>query len=103
MQSLPGHSSLLTHIIRCEAKSSEVSSVWCFRLTRMARKEGFYRVELIKTVWEVPERYQNLLPVGHGAFGQVGTGGSQGGSLTVTHFRFVLPRTPSGELQMAPR
>ena len=37
----------------------------------MARKEGFYRVELIKTVWEVPERYQNLLPVGHGAFGQV--------------------------------
>ena len=40
----------------------------------MARKEGFYRVELIKTVWEVPERYQNLLPVGHGAFGQVGTG-----------------------------
>ena len=67
---MAGHSSFLTHIIRCEAKPS----VLCFRLQRMARKEGFYRVELIKTVWEVPERYQNLLPVGHGAFGQVGTG-----------------------------
>ena len=44
----------------------------------MARKEGFYRVELIKTVWEVPERYQNLLPVGHGAFGQVGRGRRKG-------------------------
>lgn len=37
----------------------------------MAQKEGFYRVELINTVWEVPERYQNLMPVGNGAFGQV--------------------------------
>ena len=38
----------------------------------MTIKEGFYRVELINTVWEVPERYQNLSPVGTGAFGQVG-------------------------------
>ena len=38
---------------------------------RMTLKEGFYKVELINTVWEVPERYQNLLPVGSGAFGQV--------------------------------
>ena len=38
----------------------------------MTIKEGFYRVELINTVWEVPERYQNLMPVGTGAFGQVG-------------------------------
>ena len=38
---------------------------------RMAIKEGFYRVELINTVWEVPNRYQNLMPVGNGAFGQV--------------------------------
>eukprot|EP00092_Neocalanus_flemingeri_P011404 GFUD01012287.1.p1 GENE.GFUD01012287.1~~GFUD01012287.1.p1 ORF type:complete len:363 (-),score=81.00 GFUD01012287.1:85-1173(-) len=37
----------------------------------MTLKEGFYKVELINTVWEVPERYQNLLPVGSGAFGQV--------------------------------
>ena len=37
----------------------------------MTIKEGFYRVELINTVWEVPNRYQNLMPVGNGAFGQV--------------------------------
>uniref|UniRef100_A0A8C4RHP9 mitogen-activated protein kinase n=1 Tax=Erpetoichthys calabaricus TaxID=27687 RepID=A0A8C4RHP9_ERPCA len=32
---------------------------------------GFYRQELNKTVWEVPERYQNLTPVGSGAYGSV--------------------------------
>lgn len=31
----------------------------------------FYRQELNKTVWEVPERYQNLSPVGSGAYGSV--------------------------------
>ena len=39
----------------------------------MTIKEGFYRVELINTVWEVPNRYQDLMPVGTGAFGQVNT------------------------------
>jgi len=34
-------------------------------------KKGFYSVELNKTVWEVPERYINLSPVGSGAYGQV--------------------------------
>ena len=34
-------------------------------------KEGFHRVELNKTIWEVPERYINLSPVGSGAYGQV--------------------------------
>jgi len=33
--------------------------------------QGFYQLELNKTVWEVPERYQNLTPVGSGAYGQV--------------------------------
>ena len=28
-------------------------------------------MELINTVWEVPNRYQDLMPVGTGAFGQV--------------------------------
>jgi len=37
----------------------------------MALKEGFYRIELNKTVWEVPSRYQLLSPVGSGAYGQV--------------------------------
>lgn len=34
-------------------------------------KSGFVRVELNKTVWEVPEKYQHLQPVGSGAYGQV--------------------------------
>ncbi len=34
-------------------------------------KEGFYHLELNKAVWQVPERYQNLSPVGSGAYGQV--------------------------------
>ena len=35
-------------------------------------REGFYQLELNKTVWEIPDRYQNLAPVGSGAYGQVG-------------------------------
>uniref|UniRef100_A0A8C4SM97 mitogen-activated protein kinase n=1 Tax=Erpetoichthys calabaricus TaxID=27687 RepID=A0A8C4SM97_ERPCA len=31
----------------------------------------FYRQELNKTIWEVPERYQNITPVGSGAYGSV--------------------------------
>ncbi|XP_076368671.1 p38b MAP kinase isoform X1 [Tachypleus tridentatus] len=34
-------------------------------------RSGFVRIELNRTVWEVPERYQSLLPVGSGAYGQV--------------------------------
>ena len=34
-------------------------------------KDGYYRIELNKTVWEVPKRYQMLSPVGTGAYGQV--------------------------------
>lgn len=34
-------------------------------------KENFYQVELNKTVWEVPNRYKDLVPVGSGAYGQV--------------------------------
>lgn len=32
---------------------------------------GYYRTELNKTVWEVPVRYQELSPIGTGAYGQV--------------------------------
>uniref|UniRef100_A0A8C9PD13 mitogen-activated protein kinase n=1 Tax=Spermophilus dauricus TaxID=99837 RepID=A0A8C9PD13_SPEDA len=35
------------------------------------RPPTFYRQELNKTIWEVPERYQNLSPVGSGAYGSV--------------------------------
>uniref|UniRef100_A0A7N8X685 mitogen-activated protein kinase n=1 Tax=Mastacembelus armatus TaxID=205130 RepID=A0A7N8X685_9TELE len=31
----------------------------------------FYQHEVNKTIWEVPERYQNLCPVGSGAYGSV--------------------------------
>ena len=34
-------------------------------------KAGFYKVELNRTLWEVPNRYSNLNPVGSGAYGQV--------------------------------
>jgi len=34
-------------------------------------KSGFYKTDLNKTEWEVPERYQMLSPVGSGAYGQV--------------------------------
>lgn len=36
-----------------------------------AIKADFYCVELNKTEWEVPKKYQNLNPVGSGAYGQV--------------------------------
>jgi len=31
----------------------------------------FYRVELNKTTWNVPDRYETLTPIGSGAYGQV--------------------------------
>jgi p38 MAP kinase len=38
----------------------------------MARlKSGYHRVELNRTVWELPDVYQGLTPVGSGAYGQV--------------------------------
>uniref|UniRef100_A0A3B4AGH8 mitogen-activated protein kinase n=1 Tax=Periophthalmus magnuspinnatus TaxID=409849 RepID=A0A3B4AGH8_9GOBI len=37
----------------------------------MNERPKFYRQDVNKTIWEVPERYQNLLPVGSGAYGTV--------------------------------
>ena len=34
-------------------------------------KPGYYRLELNKTLWEIPSRYTNLRPKGHGAYGSV--------------------------------
>ncbi|CAH1783779.1 unnamed protein product [Owenia fusiformis] len=34
-------------------------------------REGYHRVELNKTVWDIPKRYQYLEAVGSGAYGQV--------------------------------
>ena len=34
-------------------------------------KKGFYRIELNKAVWDVPDKYKKLSPIGMGAYGQV--------------------------------
>ena len=34
-------------------------------------KPGFYKIELMKSVWVLPNRYQDLQPLGSGAFGCV--------------------------------
>jgi hypothetical protein len=34
-------------------------------------RTGFYKIDLNKTEWEVPDSYQMLSPVGSGAYGQV--------------------------------
>uniref|UniRef100_A0A8C6WPN4 mitogen-activated protein kinase n=1 Tax=Neogobius melanostomus TaxID=47308 RepID=A0A8C6WPN4_9GOBI len=34
-------------------------------------RPNFYRQDVNKTIWEVPERYQSLSPVGSGAYGSV--------------------------------
>ena len=47
--------------------------VWSHsKISKMAKvKPDFKRVELNRTVWEVPERYCKLQPIGSGAYGQV--------------------------------
>lgn len=50
--------------------------IWPLHLSRdnfkhPIMKPGFYKIDLNKTEWEVPEHYQTLSPVGSGAYGQV--------------------------------
>ena len=33
--------------------------------------QGFHKVELLRTTWELPNSYQDLSPLGVGAYGQV--------------------------------
>ncbi|CAL1608401.1 unnamed protein product [Knipowitschia caucasica] len=40
-------------------------------MSQLQQRPVFHRQELNKTVWEVPQRYQNLSPVGSGAYGSV--------------------------------
>ena len=40
-------------------------------LFQPATKPGFHRVELLRAVWEVPLYYQDLQPIGTGAYGSV--------------------------------
>lgn len=54
-------------------------------------KDGFIRVELNRTVWEVPERYTNLQPVGAGAYGQVWYGNVYvQNCLELNHFNYFF-------------
>lgn len=41
------------------------------RGTMSSPKNGFYRQEVTKTLWEVRDRYRDLQPVGSGAYGAV--------------------------------
>ena len=34
-------------------------------------RDNFVQIELNRTTWDIPERYQNLSAVGAGAYGQV--------------------------------
>ena len=34
-------------------------------------RPGYYKIELNKTVWEIPEKYQELTAIGAGAYGSV--------------------------------
>lgn len=44
-----------------------------FLVNRMSKRvrPGYYRQEVNKTSWEVPERYRDLRQVGTGAYGTV--------------------------------
>ena len=53
-------------------------------------KEGFYQLELNKTIWEVAERYTNLAPVGSGAYGQVGACLKTSASFSFLHPRLYI-------------
>ena len=39
--------------------------------TNNKSRTGFYRQEVNRTVWEVPERYRDLRQIGTGAYGTV--------------------------------
>ncbi|RWS19204.1 hypothetical protein B4U80_10496 [Leptotrombidium deliense] len=32
--------------------------------------DEFYKVEVKKTIWKIPNKYQNLKSIGYGAYGQ---------------------------------
>ncbi|MBZ3880141.1 Mitogen-activated protein kinase 14 [Sciurus carolinensis] len=54
-----------------EDSDDNVEPITAFRFVPSDERPTFYRQELNKTIWEVPERYQNLSPVGSGAYGSV--------------------------------
>jgi len=56
-------------------------------------KPGFHSVELNRTVWEVPEKYINLSPLGSGAYGQVCSAmDSEVRSIDGTHLKVAIKK-----------
>lgn len=56
------------------SRSSEKCEIQWYRIqaiTGNTTMPQFYKVEINKTEWEVPDKYQMLTPVGSGAYGQV--------------------------------
>ncbi|XP_062860723.1 mitogen-activated protein kinase 12b [Trichomycterus rosablanca] len=45
--------------------------ITCWDIMSLRTRTGFYRQEINKTIWDVPERYRELLQVGTGAYGTV--------------------------------
>jgi len=71
-------SSFKLNLIRQSSDKSRpvLKLIWPVHLSRdnfkhPIMKPGFYKIDLNKTEWEVPEHYQTLSPVGSGAYGQV--------------------------------
>lgn len=45
--------------------------MWKYNIELVTKMPQYYKVEINKTEWEIPEKYQMLSPVGSGAYGQV--------------------------------
>ena len=41
------------------------------KMATLQSTEQYYRVEVSKTAWELPVRYQEITPIGTGAYGTV--------------------------------
>ncbi|XP_023861495.1 mitogen-activated protein kinase 14A isoform X2 [Salvelinus sp. IW2-2015] len=57
----------------------------------LKERPTFYRQEVNKTIWEVPERYQMLSPVGSGAYGSVCSSYDEKSSLKIAVKKLSRP------------
>ncbi|XP_076859845.1 mitogen-activated protein kinase 14A isoform X2 [Brachyhypopomus gauderio] len=65
------HESDLAATIANQGKAEVSTCLGAARMSPTKERPTFYRQEVNKTIWEVPVRYQNLSPVGSGAYGSV--------------------------------
>lgn len=52
-------------------ENADENTLWLSDNMSLCIRTGFYRQEINKTVWDVPERYRDLIQVGTGAYGTV--------------------------------